>query len=269
MKKLYALLLVTLSSLGFSQNLVVNHTFTNGLSGWSATGTNYALPTLITNDGQDDNFSVQYVATATTGFDQLFNVVPGASVTVSFWYKAARTDGAPTGNTARIWSTFRASETVTTPINPPGTTGAANDPLRNNNGYLPQASSWTQVTITSEVPVGATVFQLQFRAYNGATISFDNISFSSPGASVLSTNSFDAISGLKIYPNPAKNGQTLFITSDSSVEKNVAIYNVLGRKVLEATTQQNTINTNGLTTGVYMVKITEEGKTSTRKLVIQ
>lgn len=77
------------------------------------------------------------------------------------------------------------------------------------------------------------------------------------------------IPGLKMYPNPAKNGQTLFITSDSSVEKNVAIYNVLGRKVLEATTQQNTINTNGLTTGVYMVKITEEGKTSTRKLVIQ
>lgn len=85
----------------------------------------------------------------------------------------------------------------------------------------------------------------------------------------LDVTSFDAISGLKMYPNPAKNGQTLFITSDSSVEKNVAIYNVLGRKVLEATTQQNTINTNRLTTGVYMVKITEEGKTSTRKLVIQ
>lgn len=84
-------------------------------------------------------------------------------------------------------------------------------------------------------------------------------------ASVIENN----IPGLKMYPNPAKNGQTLFITSDSSVEKNVAIYNVLGRKVLEATTQQNTINTNGLTTGVYMVKITEEGKTSTRKLVIQ
>lgn len=77
------------------------------------------------------------------------------------------------------------------------------------------------------------------------------------------------IPGLKMYPNPAKNGQTLFIISDSTVEKNVAIYNMLGRKVLETTTQQNTINTIGLTTGVYMVKITEEGKTSTRKLVIQ
>jgi len=85
----------------------------------------------------------------------------------------------------------------------------------------------------------------------------------------LDVTSFDAISGLKMYPNPAKNGQTLFITSDSSVEKNVAIYNMLGRKVLETTTQQNTINTNGLITGVYMVKITEEGKTSTKKLVIQ
>lgn len=79
----------------------------------------------------------------------------------------------------------------------------------------------------------------------------------------------NSIPGLKVYPNPAKNGQIVFVNSDSSVEKNVAIYNVLGRKVLETTTQQNTINTDGLTTGVYMVKITEEGKTATRKLVIQ
>lgn len=267
MKKLYFLLLIGITSLGYSQNIVVNPTFADGLNGWSATGTNYALPNLITNDGQDDSFSVQYIATATTGFDQKFSVVPGAAVTVSFWYKAVRTDGAPTGNTARIWSVFQTEES-TTPINPPGTTGSANDPLRNNNGYLPQATTWTLVTVTSEVPAGASIFLLQFRAYNGATVSFDNISFASPGAATLSTPSFNAIEGLKIYPNPLT-GNTLNISSDLFGEKTVAIYDVMGKRILSSKVVNDVVNTGSLNPGVYIVKVTQEGKTATRKLVVQ
>lgn len=267
MKKLYTLLLIAFTTLSIAQNIVVNPTFTNGLTGWSATGTNYALPTLVTSDGQDDSFSVQYIATATTGFDQRFNVVPGAAVTVSFWYKAARTNGATTGNTARIWSTFT-NGTTTTPIDPPGTTGATDDPLRNSNTYLPQSATWTQVTVNSVVPAGATVFQLQLRAYNGATVSFDNISFVSPGASVLSSSSFDNINGLTMYPNPLS-GNTLFITSTANAEMNVKIYNVLGKEVLSTKVNNTAVDVSNLASGVYMVKITEEGNTATRKLVIK
>ncbi|RAR50380.1 T9SS type A sorting domain-containing protein [Flavobacterium lacus] len=265
MKKLYFLLLISFTAAGFAQNIVVNPTFADGLNGWSATGSNYALPTLITNDGQDDSFSVQYVATATTGFDQRFTVVPGATVEVSFWYKAVRTDGAATGNTARIWSVFQAEDT-TTPINPPGTTGAANDPLRNNNGYLPQATTWTFVTVTSEVPVGASRFLLQLRAYNGATISFDNISFVSPGAA-LSTSSFNSIAGLSLYPNPVTNGM-LNISTQANAERTVQIYDILGKQVVNKVTSNEAINVSNLNAGVYIVKITEEGKTASRKLVI-
>lgn len=267
MKKLYTLLFVALTSIGIAQNLVVNPTFANGLTGWTATGNGYALPTLVTSDGQDDNFSVQYIATATTGFDQRFNVVPGAAVTVSFWYKAARTNGATTGNTGRIWGTFT-DGTTTTPINPPGTTGATDDPLRNSNTYLPQSASWTQVTVNSVVPAGATVFQLQLRAYNGATVSFDNISFVSPGASVLSSSSFDAIEGLTMYPNPLK-GDTLFLTSTANAAMSVQIFDVLGKEVLSTKVNNTSVDVSNLASGVYMVKITEEGKTATRKLVIQ
>lgn len=267
MKKLYTLLFLVSAIAMNAQNLVTNPTFANGVNGWSATGTGYALPTPVTNDGQDDNFSVQYVATATTGFDQKFNVVPGSTVTVSYWYKAARTNGATTGNTARIWSVFQATGS-TTPINPPGTTGAIDDPLRNNNLYLPQASTWTQVNITSEVPAGANTFTLQLRAYNGATVSFDNISFSSPGATPLSTSSFNTIAGLRIHPNPVTNG-TLFIETAANAEKTVTVFDVLGKQVLNTTTSDNAVNVASLHTGVYIVNITEEGKSATRKLVIK
>ena len=269
MKKLYTLLFIASLTLSFAQNLVVNSTFTDGLTGWTATGNGYALPTHVTNDGQDDSFSVQCVATATTGFDQRFNVVSGATVTVSFWYKAARTNGATTGNTARIWGVFTdpTSTTPTTPINPPGTTGAADDPLRNNNGYLAQASTWTQVTVTSQVPAGATSFQLQFRAYNGATVSFDNISFVSPGAT-LSSSSFNAIEGLTMYPNPLK-GNTLYLTSTANAAMSVQIFDVLGKEVVKSDVINSAVNIASLNAGVYIVKVTEEGKTATRKLVIQ
>jgi hypothetical protein len=270
MKKIYILFFVAFTSLSNAQNLVVNPTFANGVNSWAATGSGYALPTYITNDGQDDSFSVQYIATATTGFDQKFNVVPGASVSVSFWYKAARTNGATTGNTARIWSVFTdpSSATPTTPINPPGTTGATDDPLRNSNTYLAQASTWTQVTVTSQVPAGATVFQLQLRAYNGATVSFDNISFSSPGATILSNSSFDAISGLSVYPNPVKNG-VFYINTSANAEKTVTVFDVLGKQVLNTTTSESAINVSSLNAGIYIIRIIEESKMATKKLVIE
>ena len=83
----------------------------------------------------------------------------------------------------------------------------------------------------------------------------------------LSRNNFNAISGLNIYPNPAKN--FLNITSSSLEAKTVAIYNVLGAQVLTANVTNAPINIASLSKGVYVVKVTEEGKTATRKLVIE
>lgn len=84
----------------------------------------------------------------------------------------------------------------------------------------------------------------------------------------LSTIGFDAISGLQVYPNPVKDGN-LFITSPSGLEKSVAVYDLLGKQVLNIMTSNEVINVSNLNTGIYMVKITEEGKTATRKLVVK
>ena len=76
------------------------------------------------------------------------------------------------------------------------------------------------------------------------------------------------ISGLNVYPNPVKNG-TLYISSDSASAKSVEIYDILGKQVLNAKTSNNAVNVSSLTSGSYIVKITEEGKTDTKKLIIQ
>jgi hypothetical protein len=83
----------------------------------------------------------------------------------------------------------------------------------------------------------------------------------------LGTNQ-NTIAGLRMYPNPVSNG-TLFIETSANAEKTVAIFDVLGKQVLNTTTSNNAINVASLHTGVYFVNITEEGKTASRKLVIK
>ena len=84
----------------------------------------------------------------------------------------------------------------------------------------------------------------------------------------LSTNNFNAIENLTMYPNPLK-GNTLFLTSNTNTNMSVQIFDVLGKEVLKSNVINNAVNVSGLNAGVYIVKITEEGKTATRKLVIQ
>ncbi|QBN19575.1 T9SS type A sorting domain-containing protein [Flavobacterium nackdongense] len=78
----------------------------------------------------------------------------------------------------------------------------------------------------------------------------------------------NAIEGLNMYPNPVAKG-TLYITSNSSEAKSVTIYDVLGKQVLNAKTANGAVNVSNLKAGSYIAKITEDGKTDTKKLIIQ
>ncbi|MBC5835144.1 T9SS type A sorting domain-containing protein [Flavobacterium sp. F372] len=84
---------------------------------------------------------------------------------------------------------------------------------------------------------------------------------------VLGSASFSQIDGLKMYPNPTKNN--LFIETALNSNINVSIINMLGKEVVNANVVNNTVNVANLTSGLYIVKITEEGKTSTKKLIIE
>uniref|UniRef100_UPI00404B8472 lamin tail domain-containing protein n=1 Tax=Flavobacterium sp. TaxID=239 RepID=UPI00404B8472 len=81
----------------------------------------------------------------------------------------------------------------------------------------------------------------------------------------LSAPGFNAIVGLKMYPNPATDNIT--IQTPANLIKNVAIYNVLGKEVLNTMTTEN-VSISSLNAGIYIVKITENGITATRKLII-
>ncbi|MCZ8196207.1 MAG: T9SS type A sorting domain-containing protein [Flavobacterium sp.] len=259
MKKLYSLLaLVAFSASVNAQNLVNNPTFDDGLNGWTAGfTTTYTLPTLVAGDGSDGANSVQYIPTATNGFYQEIPITAGAPLNISFWYKATGD-----GTDARIWSNYK--DAAGTIIYQNGQSSAVGDPLRTDNSYLPTSDVWVQHNISVTTPANVTVFALAVRAYNGGTVSFDQFSVTQTPLSV----SQNAIAGLDIYPNPVTNG-VLNINTTANDAKNVMIYDVLGKQVVNTTISGNTVNVANLKNGVYIVKITENGKTATRKLVIR
>jgi hypothetical protein len=78
----------------------------------------------------------------------------------------------------------------------------------------------------------------------------------------------NTIAGLNVYPNPVTDG-TLYITSNSTSEKAIAMFDVLGKQVLNSKTSNSAVNVSDLKGGVYFIKISEDGKTDTKKLVIK
>lgn len=80
----------------------------------------------------------------------------------------------------------------------------------------------------------------------------------------------NSIQGFSAYPNPVINKSFTVKTSNSS-NKEITIFNVLGKKVYSTTFSgvQKTVNVATLNAGIYILKVIEEGKSSTKKLVIK
>jgi hypothetical protein len=76
------------------------------------------------------------------------------------------------------------------------------------------------------------------------------------------------IEGLNLYPNPVSNGK-VYITSKNDLDKNIIIFDVLGKKVLQTTMSSKELNISNLSPGVYIIKIDEEQSTATRKLIVK
>ncbi len=107
--------------------------------------------------------------------------------------------------------------------------------------------------------------------YDETSMTWINISDDTPGAFAQGTPlsiKQNAISGLKVYPNPVVDGK-FFIDTQANASKEVNVFDILGKQVLKTVTTENTVNVANIKSGVYIVKITEEGKTATRKLVIK
>ena len=86
-------------------------------------------------------------------------------------------------------------------------------------------------------------------------------------AASAGVNDFNA-SNFNIYPNPAS-GNVINIQTSITGEKLVTVYDVLGKQVINTTITDSELNISSLKAGVYMVSVTQNKATVTKKLVVQ
>ena len=236
----------------------VEDNLTSGLmpAGNPSTGKAYSVKTFPEAATANGTAGFQFTL-STVGFNDVITVSfdPRGSNTSSKWQGYEYTVDGSTwvsagNNGGALTNAFTATPMVTVPL-PAVCSNKANFGFRVVAIFDPAGTDYAAVGTTSTYGVGG--------AWR-----IDNVTFSTADLAVNQ----NAIAGLKVYPNPVSNGK-LFIETSANAQRNVTIYDLLGKKVLNTTTSNSEINVNSLNSGVYIVKITEEGNTTSRKLVIR
>lgn len=76
------------------------------------------------------------------------------------------------------------------------------------------------------------------------------------------------IDGFKLYPNPVTDGKVFISTSQNS-PKQILIYDVLGTQVLKTSISGNELMISELDAGVYVLRVFQNNKLATRKLIVK
>ncbi|WP_369766067.1 T9SS type A sorting domain-containing protein [Flavobacterium sp. WC2429] len=82
------------------------------------------------------------------------------------------------------------------------------------------------------------------------------------------TQETSVIEGLNLYPNPVSNGK-VYISTKNDLEKEVIIFDLLGKKVLQTTISSRELSIPNISPGVYIIKINENNASATRKLIVR
>lgn len=106
---------------------------------------------------------------------------------------------------------------------------------------------------------------VEISGIDGDRVSIDDLSWTC--YTNLSVEDFNTHS-VKLHPNPVKNSLTVGL--ESSLDTNIEIYDILGKRVFKNTiSKTSTLNLQALKTGIYIVKVTQGNSTITKKLVKQ
>lgn len=96
----------------------------------------------------------------------------------------------------------------------------------------------------------------------------DNLAITQTFAQTLSNNEFTIANGFKVYPNPTSLGY-VNIASANSEAISVTVFDILGKQVINQTLNNNRLNVSALNSGVYIMKVTQNNASVTKKLIIK
>jgi hypothetical protein len=264
MKNLYITFLTLIATTGFAQTTIFSENFgtPSGTTAINANTFQNTTPILFsgTADIRTTTPSTNYTGASGNGCVFLASTTANRDIIIAGINSLNFTD--LTLSFGHYKGTNASNNELLVSVSEDGTTWTPLTYTRPTGGGT---STWLLITPTGTIPATA---NLRVKFENPMSIAgfrIDDVKL--VGTPEVLSNNKSTIAGLKIYPNPAKN--TLFVTSNSFTAKTVELYDVVGKLALKTTTTNTPINLAGLTSGVYVIKVTEEGKTATRKLVIE
>jgi Secretion system C-terminal sorting domain len=102
---------------------------------------------------------------------------------------------------------------------------------------------------------------------NNETVTVDNLFVAQSFNSARLSTKGNLIEGFSFSPNPTSLGY-INISSRSQTEMKVNVFDVLGKQVINETIKNNRLNVSSLNTGVYIMRISQDDATITKKLII-
>ena len=130
----------------------------------------------------------------------------------------------------------------------------------------------TFTSVSTKIPQNGTVnYAYTVDANIPASKATDRFKITFPSGTLTLDNR--NVYSIELYPNPASEGKFYLSIPQNMEDLEVTIYNALGAKLYYQTGftpgKNATIETNHIREhGVYFVKLTSEGKTTTKKLII-
>lgn len=98
--------------------------------------------------------------------------------------------------------------------------------------------------------------------------SFAAVAQENKDGALISKSQEQPFENLNIYPNPTS-GDRVYIASKSASPKNIEVFDVLGKRIMQVTITNKELNVSSLSPGVYIIKIKEGDVSATRKLIIK
>ena len=129
--------------------------------------------------------------------------------------------------------------------------------------YTEEVASWSEVTL--DLPNPSADYYVGFQATSGYGygVTLDDVC-----VQAALSNSENELLDMMIYPNPVE-GDIVTIQSPIDGLKEIQIYTVTGKKVMDTTLDGNTLDVSSFNSGFYMMKVTINGQSKVSKLVVR
>lgn len=127
------------------------------------------------------------------------------------------------------------------------------------------------ISSTDGADPGITVSQFGLRQSASSLnegVMLDNLVVAQTFAQTLSTENFESAGSFKLYPNPSNTG-FVTIKSNQMGAVQAQVFDLLGKQVINTVVNNERIDVSNLNAGVYVIKLTQDKNTATKKLIIQ